>query len=247
MAGDASGCYGLRRLMAAALHQVPARCVWEIFRDVFESADATAIREDFEACFCDAKISLGYGPMEQCLNTILGKAGSTWAHWEELFVIHWVYREQHVRRLLLHIVVRHGGSWQDAEDALQKTCAGMHKIVRHFDPSIGCFWAYLQRSIINACARLVKGSAHYIEASGSHIPAPGFCEVLDAQIDIDTLLQKARLQDRRLLTMTLEGMTDQEIADTLGTSPNAVKTQRCRAIKRIRDSGISSEKEGQKP
>lgn len=94
------------------------------------------------------------------------------------------------------------------------------------------FSAWLTRIVANTAVARARRRRLFESIDGVLAAAPSPC--LDDRMDIAGLLRKLAPRQRAVLHMTaVEGMTDREIAETLGITSSSVRAHRLRARRRL--------------
>lgn len=130
---------------------------------------------------------------------------------------------------LFRFLQRRTGSANAADDAFQETWLRVHRWRDRFDANRS-FKAWLFRIAANAgidAREPVVADFHWTEP-----PAP------DAQAGLDLVVSALHLldpRDRRILLLTIEGFTSQEVADMLDLRAGAVRARLMRARQHLRE------------
>ncbi len=122
----------------------------------------------------------------------------------------------------------------DAMDAAQETFVRMYKYLRTFDRN-GDLGAWIYQIAVNVCRRM---GARRSRAAGlvreSHTDEP-YTEASVGTRDLDRAMATLTEKERTALVLRdFQGMTTDEVARTLGSSPTTVRVHICMARKKMR-------------
>ena len=155
---------------------------------------------------------------------------------------------QRHQRPLMNFFVR-SGVYTDAEDFVQETFLRLHRYRMRYRPSakFTTFLYLLARQVrIDALRRMSRRTA-WIQNAGRELPQAAVPTATETGEALDVLAALARLSDamREVVVLaTMQGMTQEEVAEVLGIPVGTVKSRLSNAIKAMReDLGVRHEKE----
>jgi RNA polymerase sigma-70 factor (ECF subfamily) len=137
------------------------------------------------------------------------------------------------------------GDESEALDAAQDVFLRLHRYLRSFDADQD-FGAWLYRMVVNACHDARRRRPRHLSLDDER--ARGTVEDLRSNDDVEA--SAGAMEDERVLTAALatlsekeraalvlrdlEGLSTQEVADILGSSPTTVRSQICIARSKLR-------------
>src|SRR5687767_8788828 len=137
------------------------------------------------------------------------------------------------------------GEESEALDVAQDVFLRLHRYLRSFDPDQD-FGAWLYRMVVNACHDARRRRPRHLSLDDER--ARGTVEDLRSNDDVEA--SAGALEDERVLSAALatlsekeraalvlrdlEGLSTQEVADVLGSSPTTVRSQICLGRAKLR-------------
>jgi RNA polymerase sigma-70 factor (ECF subfamily) len=141
---------------------------------------------------------------------------------------------------IYHYTYRRLGSKEAAEDATAQIFTKALAAMPTHRPSGSTFrsWLFAIAHNVLVDAERARRPSHDLDMAAPLIdPAPGpeaHAIAAERQAEMNTLLLAVPPEQRRVLQLRLAGLSTDEIARALDTSPGAVRASQCRAVKRLR-------------